>query len=136
VEDKLISILTSFKGRTKDDDLNDIKDSDRIYSNDKISTIPSSNAVINQLNTYLKVENKQHKKLFRSLNITLKSFINRIGVFKNTTLISELIKDEASTQHELINILNILKRRYGIRGSISKFNANVALFLIKPYCKI
>lgn len=136
VEDKLISILTSFKGRTKDDDFTDIKDSDRIYSNDKISTIPSSNAVINQLNTYLKVENKQHKKLFRSLNTTLKSFINRIGVFKNTTLISELIKDEASTQHELINILNILKRRYGVRGSILKFNASVALFLIKPCCKI
>jgi hypothetical protein len=136
VGDKLISILTSFKGGTKDAVLMDIKDSGRIYSNDKISTIPSSNAVINQLNTYLKVKNKQHKKLFRSLNTTLKGFINRIGVFKNTTLISELIKDEASTQHELINILNTLKRRYGVRGSISKFNTNFALFLVKPSCKI
>jgi len=136
VEDKLISILTSFKGRTKDDVLTDIKDSSRIYSNDKTSTMPSSNAVINQLNTYLKVKNKQPKKLFRSLNTTLKGFINRIGVFKNTTPLSELIKDEASTQHELINILTTLKRRYGVRSSASKFNTKYASFLLKPYCKM
>jgi len=98
--------------------------------------MPSSNAVINQLNTYLKVKNKQPKKLFRSLNTTLKGFINRIGVFKNTTPLSELIKDEASTQHELINILTTLKRRYGVRSSASKFNAKYASFLLKPYCKM
>ena len=136
VEDKLISILTSFKGLANDDALSAVTNFNQIYSTDKISTVPGSNLVINQSNINLKIRNKQYKKLFRSLNTTLKSFINQIGVFKNTTFLSELIKDEAETQHHLINILNMLKRRYGVRGSILKFNTEFASFILKPACKI
>lgn len=136
IEDKLISILTSFKGITKDDANSIATNFSQIYSTDKISTVPGSNLVISQPNINLKIRDKQYKKLFKSLNTKLKSFINQVGVFKNTTLLSELTKYEAGTHHNVINILNMIKRRYGIRSSALRFTTQFASFLLKPVFKI
>jgi len=135
VDDKLLSLLTSFRGSANSDPLPSSTNSGQPYSTDRIATVPGSNLVLHQSNISTNPNDKLNKKLLRALNTTLKSFINQTGVSKNATRVVELLKYEADLNPDLISVLKMIRRRYKVRSSILKFSPQYASFLIHSFCK-
>lgn len=138
IDDKLIAVLSSVRGQSISDFVDTTEDVSSVYSLDKDLSELNVLSLFDQIGRYVNlknVKNKKCRKLFGFVDLLIKNFITKTGTLRNPNSIVELLRGGVSVHPDLVNILNVIRRRFGLRGRVSKYNPHFSAFLLKSCYK-